>query len=105
MVSSTKVRPLFSLQIFSTNHDGGREGEVTRDRGEVEGRDAGHEAVEGPVAHQVERDFWVFADGLVAVDQLLAEETVEAEEVDQLGGSVNLGLNTTWIRSSCTMTL
>ena len=76
---------------FIVYHDGGSVGEVAGDGGEVEGGDGGDESLEGAVPHQVEGGLGVLRDGLVA-EELLAEVAVEAEEVNQLGGRVDLGL-------------
>ena len=75
-----------------TYHDRRREGQVPGDGGEVERRYGGDEALERAVPEEVQRGARVLADGLVGVDDLLAEERVEAEEVDQLSRSVDLGL-------------
>ncbi len=64
-------------------------GQVARDRGEVEGRDREDEPLQRPVLHVVE-DF-LGGERLVVVD-LCHEVGIEAPEVDQLTGGVDLGL-------------
>ncbi len=70
-------------------HERGRAGEVAADRREVERRDGEDEALERPVLHPV--------PDAGARDRLLLvhprhERGVEAPEVDQLAGRVDLGL-------------
>ena len=70
-------------------HQRGRGGQVPADGGEVERRDGVDEAFEGPVVHPVPRPRHRL--GLLLVDPL-GERDVEPQEVDQLAGAVDLGL-------------
>ncbi len=70
-------------------HQGRRGRQVAGDGGEVERRDRVDEAVQRPVVHPVPHPGR--ADRLVGV-QLAGEGDVEAQEVDQLAGRVDLGL-------------
>ena len=70
-------------------HQRRRARQVAADRGEVERRDREHEALERPVLHAVPDARR--RDRLLGVDPR-HELDVEAEEVDQLAGGVDLGL-------------
>ena len=70
-------------------HERGRGRQVAADRREVERRDGVDEALERPVVHPVPHARR--GVGLLPVDPLGVVD-VEAEEVDQLAGAVDLGL-------------
>jgi hypothetical protein len=79
-------------RISCSHHNGGRVGQIARNSGEVEGCDGGDESLQGTEPEPVERLLRPHADRLVA-HQALRVVTVEAKEVDQLGGRIDLGLN------------
>ena len=71
-------------------HQHGTHAEVRGNRCEVERRDGEHKALHGAIGHIVQRA--LVAAGLVAVN-LAGIVGVVAQEVDQLAGTVNLGLH------------